>query len=609
MLVGVDRVTRRSVTRRAAASAVSIAVLVGVVATGMAPVGAAPLPVRDRALMVAQGDNFATGATVEQTALRPVVATSAASPRSTGSAATRRALRIAVVLLRLPGSVAEPVSRATVNASTFGAKNSVASWFAQTSGGLVTVTGTVYGYYGGVTSCDLSAQLAAGGAAAARDGYVASDYDHLVVYAPAQACGFSGMGWIGESGVFLNGTVAPGVMEHELGHNLGLGHAGAYTCVPAAITCLAVYGDRTDVMGDPSFNRGYSAEHKLALGWLVDSQVRTVTTGTATIALTASENPTVAGAIELIHLRAADGTLYAIERRASVGYDTGVTGVWIRKVESVNGADTELVRSSALAPGASFVDQTHQVTITTLADSGPTASVRVCVGQCDIAAQGQAGSPTVVGSTPRIVATARNSATANSSITLIVPAGGAVAAGRTVVVSTYAGGAIGAVSCHDSRGNAYSVDVNSVGSRRLAVCSARVNATLGAGTRITVRYPRFRGAALAIAGVFSGVKATARVDKTSARGASGVAIDSNTTGRVTRSSELIVGAVAHRGTSSFTSTSVFTRLGGVSYGSGAARLSVVLEYKVVAAPGAYRVTGTLSTGQPWRAAVVTYFPV
>ena len=44
-------------------------------------------------------------------------------------------------------------------------------------------------------------------------------------------------------------------------------------------------------MGDPSLNHGYSAEHKYMLGWIPASEVRTVTTGTATIALTASENP------------------------------------------------------------------------------------------------------------------------------------------------------------------------------------------------------------------------------------------------------------------------------------------------------------------------------
>ena len=378
-------------------------------------------------LMVAHGDNFTTGAMVMQTELRTAtgvvplavpaaehaatlalagervrvrgtrdarsfaVLSVASSPAARGALAhpqvsprAQHTMRIAVVLMRLPGSSAEPVTTASVRASTFGARNSVASWFAEGSGGQVTVTGTVYGYYNGVKTCDLAKQLAAGAAAAKKSGFVASDYDHLVVYTPPQPCDFGGIGWVGQNGVFLNGETAPGLMEHELGHNLGLWHAGEYACASTklAATCLTVYGDDTDVMGNPYANHGYNAEHKYTLGWIPSSEVRTITSGTQTIALTASEKPVVAGAIELIRIRAADGARYAVDRRASVGYDTGLSGVWIRKLASVGTDDTELLRGSALAAGSAFVDPLHHVTIATLTDSGPTASVRVCVGPC-----------------------------------------------------------------------------------------------------------------------------------------------------------------------------------------------------------------------------------
>ena len=184
--------------------------------------------------------------------------------------------------------------------------------------------------------------------------------------------------------MFLNGSTTPGLMEHELGHNLGLWHAGRFACgaAPFSAKCLNVYGDPTDVMGDPYSNHGYSAEHKYALGWIPDAEVRTVTSGTQTIPLTASEDPLVAGSIELIHVRATDGTLYAIDRRASVGYDAGLSGVWIRRVASMSTDDTELVRGDALGAGAAFTDLVHHVTIKTVSDSGPRASVRVCVGPC-----------------------------------------------------------------------------------------------------------------------------------------------------------------------------------------------------------------------------------
>jgi hypothetical protein len=315
----------------------------------------------------------ATGARVAHVA--------AASPRA--NTRTPKVMRIAVVLMRFPGSNAG-ATKAAVKAPTFGARKSVANWFSQTSGKQVKVTGTVFGYYPGVRTCDLGSQMVAGAVAAAKDGYVASKFDHLVVVEPAQDCGFGGIGWVGQNGVFLNGDVTPGVMEHELGHNLGLWHAGAYACGSNAIatSCLAEYGDPSDVMGSPYLNHGYNAEHKHRIGWIPAVEVRTVSTGTQTITLTASEDPLVAGSIQLIHLRAADGTMYSIDKRASIGYDAGLSGVWIRRVAAANTVDTALVRSSAYTPGSTFTDLIHHVTVKTLTDGLSKATVRVCVGVC-----------------------------------------------------------------------------------------------------------------------------------------------------------------------------------------------------------------------------------
>jgi hypothetical protein len=324
---------------------------------------------------------------ISQTSAALVANASVPAAGASVSARAPRSMRIAVVLLRLPGSSAQPATKAAVKASTFGATNSVAHWFSQTSGRQVAVTGTVFGYYTGVRSCDLATQLRTAASVAAKGGYVASKFDHLVVVTPEQGCGFGGLGWVGQNGVFLHGSASPGVMEHEIGHNLGLWHAGAYSCASASQGCLSEYGDPTDVMGTPYFNRGYNAEHKRRLGWLPSWEVRAVAKGTKTIALTASTNPLVAGSIQLIRLRATDGTVYAIDRRASVGYDTGLSGVWIRRVSATSTVSTALVRSTALGPGMTYNDPVHRVTIKTLTDSGPKAMVRVCVGPCQAGAK------------------------------------------------------------------------------------------------------------------------------------------------------------------------------------------------------------------------------
>ena len=620
-----------------------------VVVCSFSPVGATALDsiagsVLDGTLLVAHRDG-ATGAMVMQTALRsrratcpsrcrhrstrdgcacrpPVqvrgsrdaasFAATSISPAASGAATAHatimptRSMRVAVVLMRLPGSSAQPVTKASLQASVFGPTNSVANWYSQMSGGQVTVTGTVYGYYGGVRSCDLSTELAAAAAAATAGGYVAANFDDLVVYTPDQGCDFSGMGWIGTGGVFLNGDASRGVFEHELGHNLGLRHAGAYACGDAVSSgCLVEYGDPTDVMGDPTLGHGYSAEHKYMLGWIPAAEVRTVTTGAQTIALTASEDPLVPGSTELIHVRAADGTLFAVDRRASVGYDAGIAGVWVRKVASVGTDDTELVRDHALAAGQTFSDPARKVSITTVSDSGRTASIRVCVGSSATdSTQYVAAEAAAI--TARNIATAAKTSTANRAITLTVVAGHGVAAGHTVIVSTYASRVGGSVMCSDSRGDVYGVNINSLGAQRLIVCSAHAAVGLRPGATITVRYPAFNGSTLSSANDVSGIRSVARADRARARGANSSTPDSGTTMRTRHRAELVFGVVVHRGVSGLTPVSGFRRIGAVTAGSGDARITINPAFKVVSATGVFKVAGTLAPTRQWRAAVVTF---
>ena len=72
----------------------------------------------------------------------------------------------------------------------------------------------------------------------------------------------NGRDWAGKGGggsnrVFLNGDTTPRTVLHELGHNLGLRHAGALTCsdglVPLAADCGDnEYGDTFSAMGNVS---------------------------------------------------------------------------------------------------------------------------------------------------------------------------------------------------------------------------------------------------------------------------------------------------------------------------------------------------------------------
>src|SRR4051794_5463596 len=353
-------------------------------------------------LLVAHGDNFAghmmnmsaqvsTGTSVVPLQLQPdqhddvmdlagqnVVADGTASGNAlvlqsvaaAGAPVAQASIRrIAVVLLRTKGTTTDEFPVATAQSTFFGAGDSVASWFDEASSGAVSVTGHVYGWYtSSITSptCSdtgtvLDNWLKEGAAKAAAGGYNAANFDNLVIYTPdIPACAFAGVAWVGSNGVLFNGYMHVGGAAHELGHNLGLWHAGSLDCngVTLGPSCSRTdYGDPFDVMGDAYQFRTYNGPHKYALGWLPAAEVKTIPIGTTTVALTSSEEP-VPSSTELVVVPLANGKKYEIERRSSHGsYDQGLSGVWVRIVEPdggfVNSDDTTLLDMS---PGTPSVD-------------------------------------------------------------------------------------------------------------------------------------------------------------------------------------------------------------------------------------------------------------
>ncbi|HTD51334.1 MAG TPA: hypothetical protein VK771_12080, partial [Acidimicrobiia bacterium] len=263
-----------------------------------------------------------------------------------------------------------------------------------------------------------------------------------------------------------------------------------------------------------------------------------------------------------------------------------------------------LMRRTALAAGETFTDPTDRITIKTLNDGATTASVEVCVGPCGAPVIAQTSAHAI---TARNVATAAKRSSRNTSIDLTVPAGHAVPAGHTVIVTTDTGNAAGAVSCTDSRGDVYRVDVNSVGARRLIICSAHANAALEPGATITVRYPSFAGAAVSIANQFSGLDPSATPDRTAVAHHDRAAVNSGPTAPTRRRAELVFGAVSYDGTSTFRAGPGDVPIGEVTFGSGTARSRIDPVFKIVSATGVFNVAGTLSAPQPWRAAVVAFF--
>jgi hypothetical protein len=318
-------------------------------------------------------------------------------------------LRIAYVLMHPVTSPAKPLSTSAAEAVMFTGKGSVAAWYAQASYGQLQITGKVFGSYDTtlpVTTCSIYAWTGAAYSAMQADpAYKGEQYDDIIVQAPF-GCSFGGLAYIGSAGAIVSGNF-DFLIEHELGHNLGLGHANAYHCDGQAFSTANCqweeYGDSYDVMGRGSRYQ-FNAEHKRELGWIPPSAIATATPGTHTFELTASEIAPSAGSTQVLEIPRPDGTRYAIERREPIGVDAqkimfsdgipfpSVQGVWVRVAQggANGGSVTALVDMSAqggdsdgrLRVGQTFADAASQVKITTLSTDGITSKVQVCMGPC-----------------------------------------------------------------------------------------------------------------------------------------------------------------------------------------------------------------------------------
>jgi hypothetical protein len=408
----------------------------------------------------------------------------AAAPALGGAPGARN---IAVVVLRRKGTTADPNLVTNVQNAFFGTSGStVANWFNEASSGQMPMTGRVFGNYESdyvaPSGCNGSSVLngfkAEAESKAARDGYRADDFQHVVVV-HAQSlpgCGFAGIAWIGANGVLLNATYSMSVAVHELGHNLGAWHAGtcAGTNAWSADCDLVDYGDTFDVMGTSS--RHFSAAHKRRIGWIPSGEVATVSNGSQVVTLVSSTSLSGPGT-RVLDVPRGDGSLFTVERRTSSGFDNGATGTWIRYIppSGVRGSDdTVLVdmvpnttskNDGYLTPGNQFTDQQKKITIKLLSESGNSAQVQVCFGTCST-------NPTT-STTTSTTSTTPTSSSSSSTSTSTSTTSTTVAPPNTVTV----GFASGRVVVNGTAGND-NMRMWKVGSRRYVTANGAAMASV-----------------------------------------------------------------------------------------------------------------------------------
>src|SRR5258706_1169919 len=345
--------------------------------------------------------------------------TSSTSSVQTVSAAlpnTLGAQKTLVILVNFQDNTSQPWTVATAQNVVF---TTASNFWLENSFQKTWLTGDVTGWYTipiSSTTCNITSIQTYARQAAQNAGYVLSNYNRfLYAFPQTAACGWSGYSYIGgsPSNSWVNGLMDQSVVNHELGHALGLYHSHSLGCgsaVYASSGCTQYeYGDYYETMGNSNVN-GYSMDYnafqKERLGWLNGSAqppINSVSSkGSDTLAPYESQDSNTK-ALKILQ-SSSSGTYYYVEFRQAMGFDNYLSlnvpgysnvrnGVVVHAAAPSNANSSELLdmnpasswgSAMALDIGQSYTDATSGITIspTTVSSTGATMNVTFGAATC-----------------------------------------------------------------------------------------------------------------------------------------------------------------------------------------------------------------------------------
>ena len=290
--------------------------------------------------------------------------------------------KTAVLLINPSGGGAGPWTQESARSEVFTGVNSASAFYEEESYGAFSLTGKlrndgdVFGWFNLNTStagCPFDEWRSKANEAAADAGIDLSGYQHLIYMMPFLGlqgpCKWFGVAGLNSNWVMINGDSGVKIVTHELGHDLGLLHAGSMSCTSGGVRVqisddctIAEYGDPFDTMGSTAA-RHSSGWNLAKLGIIAPENVETIeTSGTYSMrsALHPTAEPTT---LRIPYERGFGGEVtswYYLEVREQGGVfenvnDATMTGVSIR-IAPTPGVGPETLLLDANPATATFDD-------------------------------------------------------------------------------------------------------------------------------------------------------------------------------------------------------------------------------------------------------------